>query len=229
VVTVEVHGAWCRLSYLITVPDVEVTDQLYTVSAFAGLHIMQALCGPRWRAREVCLPFEPPHDAAPLRQALAAPLVFGAQRMEMLFPAADLERPLDTADALLHRMMSERIAELETMVPRSLPDEVRQLLRTLVFSATCTPRIVGLRLGVPVRTLNRRLAGQGTSVSALRDEVRRDTACHLLAQGGKSTGEVGRLLGYAEPAAFSHAFRRWTGMAPTRWRAQHSVTARAAR
>jgi hypothetical protein len=90
VVTVEVHGAWCRLGYLITVPDVEVTDQLYTVAAFAGLHIMQALCGPGWRPREVCLPFKPPHDAAPLRQALAAPLVFGAQRMELVFPAADL-------------------------------------------------------------------------------------------------------------------------------------------
>jgi AraC-like DNA-binding protein len=226
VVTVEVHGSWCRLGYLITVPDVEVTDQLYTVAALAGLHIMQALCGPRWRAQEVCLPFEPPHDAASLRQALAAPLSFGAQRMELLFAAADLERPLATADALLHRMMSERIAELETMVARSLPDEVRRLLRTLVFSATCTPRVVGLRLGLPLRTLNRRLAEQGTSVSALRDEVRRDTAYHLLAQGGKSAGEVGRLLGYAEPAAFSHAFRRWTGMAPARWRAQHSVTGR---
>jgi AraC-like DNA-binding protein len=86
---------------------------------------------------------------------------------------------------------------------------------------------VSLRLGLPLRTLNRRLAKQGTSVSALRDEVRRDTAYQLLGQGGLTAGEVGRLLGYAEPAAFSHAFRRWTGMAPTRWRARQSVTPRA--
>jgi len=223
VVTLDAGGAWCRLGYLITMADVEMLDQLYDVAALAGVHIMQALCGPGWRAQEVCLPFKPPRNAAPLRQALGAPLRFGTQRMELVFPASDLARPLATADALLNRMMSERIAELETMVPRSLPGEVRQLLRTLVFSGTCTPRIVGLRLGVPVRTLNRRLAEQGTSVSALRDEVRRDTACHLLAHGGKTAGEVGRLLGYTEPAAFTRAFRRWTGLGPAQWRAQQPV------
>lgn len=220
VITLESGGASCRLGYLITAPDLDMLDQLYNVAALAGVHIMQALCGPGWRAQEVGLPFKPPRNPAPLRLALGAPLRFGAQRMELVFRAADLGLPLATADALLHRMMSERIVEQESMAPRSLPDEVRQALRTLVFSEHCTPRIVGLRLGLPIRTLNRRLAEQGTSVSALRDEVRRDTACHLLAQGGKTAGEVGRLLGYSEPAAFTRAFRRWTGTAPAQWRAQ---------
>jgi len=227
VVTLEAGGASCRLAYLITVADVDMLDQIYGVVALAGVHIMQALCGPGWQAQEVCLPFKPPRNAAPLRQALGAPLRFGAQRMELVFAASDLARPLATADALLHRMMSERIAELETMAPRSLADEVRQLLRTLVFTAACTPRIVGLRLGLHVRTLNRRLAEQATSVGALRDEVRRDTACQLLAQGGQPAGEVGRLLGYSEPAAFTRAFRRWTGLGPAQWRAKQPVPRRA--
>ena len=124
--------------------------------------------------------------------------------MELVFPATDLARPLAMADALLHRMMSERIAELETKAPRSLADEVRQLLRTLVFTATCTPRIVGLRLGVPVRTLNRRLAEQGTSVSALRDEVRRDTACQL-ARAGREDGGRGRPPARLQRARRVHA------------------------
>jgi AraC-like DNA-binding protein len=227
VVTLEANGASCRLAYLITAADVHMLDQIYAVAALAGVHIMQALCGPGWRAQEVALPFKAPRNAALLRQALDAPLHFGAQRMELVFPAADLARPLATADALLQRMMSERIAELETMAPRSLADEVRQLLRTLVFTAACKPRIVGLRLGLSVRTLNRRLAEQATSVGALRDEVRRDTACQLLAQGGKPVGEVGRLLGYSEPAAFTRAFRRWTGLGPAQWRAQQAVPRRA--
>jgi AraC-like DNA-binding protein len=227
VVTLEAGGASCRLAYLITVADVDMLDQIYGVAALAGVHIMRALCGPAWRPQEVCLPFKPPRNAAPLRQALGAPLRFGAQRMELVFPATDLARPLAMADALLHRMMSERIAELETMAPPSLADEVRQLLRTLVFTTACTPRVVGLRLGVHVRTLNRRLAEQGTSVSALRDEVRRDTACQLLAQGGKPAGEVGRLLGYSEPAAFTRAFRRWTGLGPAQWRVQQPLPRRA--
>ena len=227
VVTVETHGSRCTLGYLITVPDVDRTDQLYCVVALVAINIMRALCGSTWRPHEVGLPFRRPPHAAVLREAVGAPIRFGAQRMELVFPATNLARPLATADALLHRMMSERIAELEATAPRSLATEVRQLLRALVLTKTCTPRIVGLRLGVPVRTLNRRLAEQGTSVSALRDEVRRDTACHLLAQSGKTAGDVGRLLGYTEPAAFTRAFRRWTGIGPAQWRAQRPVPRRA--
>jgi AraC-like DNA-binding protein len=228
VVTVEISGEYCRLGYLLTLTDLEMADQLYSVVALVGVRIMQALCGPAWHAREVGLPFPPPRDAAPLREACGAPIRFGAERMVLLFPAADLARPLATADALLHLMMSERIAELEAMAPAGLVGAVRQWLRTRVFAVACTPRAVASRLGIPVRTLNRRLAEQGTSVRALRDEVRRDAACHLLGQGTMSAGEVGRLLGYGEPAAFTRAFRRWTGTAPARWRAQRSGPTRRA-
>jgi AraC-like DNA-binding protein len=224
VVTLEAGPTSCRLGYRITVPEVEQADQLYCVAALAGVRIMQALCGGRWRALEVGLPFPPPANVAPLREAFGAPLRFGADRMVLVFPVADLARPLATADALLHQMMSERIAELETMAPEGLAGEVRQWLRAMVFAADCTPRVMAARLGMPLRTLNRRLAEQGTSARVLRDEVRRDTACHLLAQTAKTAGEVGRLLGYTEPAAFSRAFRRWTGRAPARWRAQRAAS-----
>jgi AraC-like DNA-binding protein len=115
------------------------------------------------------------------------------------------------------------------MAPDGLAGEVRQWMRAMIFAAGCTPRVVAARLGLPLRTLNRRLAEQGTSVRALRDEVRRDTACHLLAQTAKTAGEVGRMLGYTEPAAFTRAFRRWTGTAPARWRAQRAAIRQALR
>ena len=225
VVTVEADGSSCRLGYLIAVQNIEMTDQIYSLVALVGINIMRALCGNTWRAQEVGLPMRRPPGLARLSEAVGAPIRFGAQRMELVFAATDLARPLATADALLHRMMSERVAELQEMASHSLTGEVRRLLRTLVFTAICTPRVVGLRLGVPVRTLNRRLAEQGTSLRALRDEVRCDTACQLLAQEEKTAGEVGQLLGYSEPAAFTRAFRRWTGLAPARWRAQRPALA----
>jgi AraC-like DNA-binding protein len=33
-------------------------------------------------------------------------------------------------------------------------------------------------------------------------------------------GEVASHLGYSEPSAFTRAFRRWSGFAPSQWRRQ---------
>jgi AraC-like DNA-binding protein len=69
-----------------------------------------------------------------------------------------------------------------------------------------------------VRTLKRRLADQGTSFSALLDEVRRDRATLLLRAGELSVDEIGARLGYSDPANFARAFRRWTGSSPRAFR-----------
>jgi AraC-like DNA-binding protein len=216
-VTTEGH---VHLGYELVVPELEARDQIYSLVSMVGINIMRALCGNAWRVHEVHLPFRQPAAAARLRAAAGAPIHFGAARMELVFPADDLARPLAGADRLLYRMMAERIAELETRAPRGLPEQVTQQLRTMVLTAHCTPGLVATRLGLSPRSLNRRLAELGTSVRALRDAVRSATACQLLEHSERSAAEVGRLLGYAEAAAFTRAFRRWNGLAPAQWRAQ---------
>jgi AraC-like DNA-binding protein len=73
-------------------------------------------------------------------------------------------------------------------------------------------------LATSARTLQRRLAAEGTSYQAVLDRVRRQAAEGYLADSTLSAGEVGYLLGYSEPAAFHRAFKRWNGAAPAEWR-----------
>lgn len=68
------------------------------------------------------------------------------------------------------------------------------------------------------RTLWRRLEQEGTTFRALRDQVGLDFAQQLLGAPGTTVQEVARLLGYGDTAAFTHAFRRWTGMSPRGFR-----------
>ncbi|MDZ7589358.1 MAG: AraC family transcriptional regulator [Rubrivivax sp.] len=225
VVSFEVSGGQGRLGYALTVTGLKATDQTYGLVALIAIQIMRGLCGPGWRASEVHLPFRAPRDAAALREACESPLRFGTDRMVLVFPASDLARPVPTADPLLYRMMAERVSQLEAVAPRGLIDEVRQMLRALVLTTKCTPSLVARRVGIAARTLNRRLALEGTSLRALRDEVRRDTACQLLAQTAHSAADIGQLLGYAEPAAFTRAFKRWAGVGPAQWRAQQKGAA----
>ncbi len=77
---------------------------------------------------------------------------------------------------------------------------------------------VAASLHLHPRTLRRRLAEEGTSFRALTNDVRATLATELLSQVGLTVEQVARRLGYAETAAFNHAFSRWFGLAPNEYR-----------
>jgi len=65
------------------------------------------------------------------------------------------------------------------------------------------------------RGLTRRLALLGTSFNDVLDRIRKQLALKYVRETDLSLAEVSFLLGYANPPAFSLAFRRWTGKAPS--------------
>jgi len=69
-----------------------------------------------------------------------------------------------------------------------------------------------------VRSLQRQLAAEGLSYQELIDATRSDAAERFLAETSLPIAEVGYLLGYAEPAAFHRAFKRWKKVTPQAYR-----------
>ena len=80
-----------------------------------------------------------------------------------------------------------------------------------------------LKLGVSPRSLQRHLAGMGTSYSDMVTEVRLDTACHLLLESDERISEIALRLGYAGTSSFSRVFMRLTKMKPVIYRRQRTV------
>lgn len=68
------------------------------------------------------------------------------------------------------------------------------------------------------RTLARRLAEEGTSFQAVKDELRRDTAVLRLTKTGLPVAQIGAELGFDDPGGFSRAFKGWTGSTPGAYR-----------
>lgn len=68
------------------------------------------------------------------------------------------------------------------------------------------------------RTFKRRLAEQGTSFSTLLEEARQLEAITLLRRSPLPLERVATELGYADPANFTRAFKRWTGLTPSAFR-----------
>ena len=69
-------------------------------------------------------------------------------------------------------------------------------------------------LAISRQTLFRRLKAEGTTFENVLDELRHKLALHYLADRKVSINETAYLLGFSEPAAFSRAFKRWTGSSP---------------
>jgi AraC-like DNA-binding protein len=68
------------------------------------------------------------------------------------------------------------------------------------------------------RTLQRRLATEGSTFARLVDDVRRERSEAFLRSGDVAVAEVSWLVGFSEQSAFTRAFRRWTGRSPTEYR-----------
>lgn len=68
------------------------------------------------------------------------------------------------------------------------------------------------------RTLQRRLAGEGTSLSELVDKVRAEQAIARFTASGSAIRAVAAKVGYGSNASFSRAIRRWTSTSPSRLR-----------
>ena len=73
---------------------------------------------------------------------------------------------------------------------------------------------IAASLSLGERRLQRHLSQEGYTFEGLVDAVRLEAATELLKDPGLSVTEIGYLLGYAGPAAFHRAYKRWTGTSP---------------
>jgi AraC-like DNA-binding protein len=74
---------------------------------------------------------------------------------------------------------------------------------------------VARSLGCSRQTLYRRLKAEDVTFAALLDGLRRRLALRFVREQGLPVKEAAWRLGFSDPAAFSRAFKRWTGTSPS--------------
>ena len=74
--------------------------------------------------------------------------------------------------------------------------------------------LIAARLSVSRQTVYRQLKAEGVTFETVLDELRHQLAVHYLSGQKTSVNETAYLVGFSEPAAFSRAFKRWTGTSP---------------
>ena len=113
-------------------------------------------------------------------------------------------------------VLSERaeslLKELETT--DTTRGRVEALLLPLLHTGDAGMELVARRMGMSRQTLFRRLRTEGVTFEMVLDGLRHKMALNYLSERKVSVNETAYLVGFSEPAAFSRAFKRWTGSSP---------------
>ena len=161
-----------------------------------------------------------PRYAKGYEQSFSSQLRFNAARNAFAFPASLLAMRLPLADSVTHSEVLERCRKqnAEFSSRQAWLERLRQLLSAQLANPPGLENCAQ-QMHCSPRTLRRHLQELGTSYQSLLDELRFDRAKALLAQQHLPVYRIAEDLGFSESASFRHAFQRWSGMAPSRFRA----------
>ncbi|MGE0321991.1 MAG: AraC family transcriptional regulator [Polyangiaceae bacterium] len=194
----------------------EAVDALLAVGAL----LAKSLAGPNAKPLSVEVERAAPQAWERFTDFFGCPVHFSAPRNCLRFDRALCEAQLPPGNGELSRS-SDHVAEhyLERFGPDSLARRVRAVLVELLPAGDPGPARVAKRLGTSLRSLQRHLAAEGTSYTALLERVRQELAESYLEETDTPLGSVAFLLGFSSASAFSRAFRRWNECSPSEYRA----------
>jgi AraC-like DNA-binding protein len=159
-----------------------------------------------------------PAPAAEWEQSRGGRVVFDAPTSYVQVPQDALDEVCRFADPVAYRVA---IADLRTALERrhgtiSFAERVRLLFEEDPGQAHSAR--VADKLSVSTSTLKRRLADEGTTFRDVRESWLREQAIALLLDPTTTISQVAVDLGYSDLSNFSHAFKRWTGQSPRKFR-----------
>lgn len=144
---------------------------------------------------------------------------FNQPHTRMIFPASYLDLPLIMADPSTARIAREECKrKLNQLLGSS---QISHLVRDLIYDEALGfsgMSDVAAKLYMSERTLQRQLDAEGQSFRAIVDSLRQQKAHVLLKRRELTLEFIAEKLGYTDVNSFTRAFKRWTGMAPSKYR-----------
>lgn len=195
----------------------------FTMSLVVDMCRMNA--GSSLRPVAVRLERTQPKGSEVYRRHFGCAVHFAADEDSFTLSRRDVDRPLPTSNrqiaATLDRILAERLAHLDK---RNVVARCQAHLYEQLSSGEVSEDVMAEQLHMSRRTLQRKLAEADLTFQKLVDDTRRDLAIRHLEDPRYTITDVTFLLGFSQQSAFTRAFKRWTGMSPTDYRAQQPVT-----
>ena len=187
-----------------------------TEGAFARL-----VCGPRRflpepHVLEVQFTHPAPAWRAEYDRIFQCPVTFSSDWNAMRLDPRIATWPVALQPRYVFGVLVERADDLlrELEDQRTVRGRVEAELLPLLHTGEISADSVARALGFSRQTLFRKLKAEGATYKTVLDDLRHRMALRYLSGAKASVNETAYLVGFSEPAAFSRAFKRWTGKSP---------------
>lgn len=208
--------------YVLLSGHLHAAGQILDAGASARYLMLRELCGPDWKPQRVQLSHRRPEDARPFREFFGgADVSFDAELSAILFDPRWLKHAVAGADPTEYATALEAARVLRSDDSTRFSSDVRRALYSLILGRAAHSENVARLFNVSTRTLRRRLEEEGTTVRELLAQARRELSHHLLTDTDLAVARIAAALCYSGAAAFSRAFREWSGTSPSEWREAH--------
>lgn len=191
-----------------------------TESTFARM-----ICGPRLLgipqlASAVHVTHARPDHADEVERVFGATITYNAARNAMLIDNKWTNHRIQMQPRYVFGVLSKHADALlkELEASKTVRGKVESLLMPVLHKGDASMDVIADKMVMSRQTLFRRLKGENTTFEKVLDELRHKLALDYLGAKKVSVNETAFLVGFSDPAAFSRAFKRWTGKSPRAFR-----------
>ena len=211
-------NAWIRSTSALYVDNPLLTEAAFARSV-CGARAMQA-SRPEFAnlqfPKAIRFTHKEPSYRTEYDRIFGVPLFFESDMNALCVDESFLNMKLPRTNPYLSDVLSARAEALlkDLDSSKSTSSRVESLLIPVLHTGKASMEMVAGELALSRQTLFRRLKAEGVTFKQVLDELRHKMALQYLNGKHVSVNETAYLVGFSEPAAFSRAFKRWTGSSP---------------
>jgi AraC-like DNA-binding protein len=187
----------------------------------------QQLFRERWKPSAICFTHAAPARKDAHRRFFGTEVRFNQDFNGIVCASRDLDAQVPAADTRMARYVQQYLDTLASRRNDTMSANVRDCIQVMLPSGLCSAGSVAVRLGVDRRTVHRHLAREGTTFSAMMDQVRAELVTRYIDNRDRPLASVADLLGFSALSAFSRWFRGQFGCSVSQWRQGPPAPARA--
>jgi AraC-like DNA-binding protein len=208
----------------IELPKLAVRRQVMD-QCLGDLHrILQFLARDNYKLLAVALPHTPAAELRRYTQFFGATVrsnqEFGGLHVTPRTLKAKLSRVNQSLRQIALEYMNQHFADPN----QSMSARVRRALSSTLSTNRGNKSAIADLLFLHPRTLQRKLAREGTMFDDIRDDVRQQTALHFLRETRVPLAQLSSILGLSDQSVLTRSCLRWFGATPSRIRAGKALS-----